>query len=616
MSRGEVWTNLKIAHLLRSVAAAYTLEQEGETKFRFQSIAYQRAADAVEHSTSELVDVWQERKLREIPGIGPGIAGHLEELFSKGKSKHFDQLLNKYPESVFELMNVPGIGAKTAYKLAKTLGITKAHGAVEKLAEAARKGRIRTIEGFGEDSEAKIIQAVNEVQSRTRRLLLPRAYEIAEGVVEWLKAEPAVIKAETLGSLRRKAATVGDIDIAVATRKPETVVAHFVKYPKKSRIIEAGDASSSIMLGSDVQVDLYLQPPESFGSLLQHLTGSKHHNIALRMYAMKLGFSLSEYGIAKAAKGNSNPTDDISLTKHNQKGLRKFATEEDFYHFLKMDYVPPELREDTGEIEAAQQHLLPNLVSLEDVRADLQIHSNFPIEPSHDLGRDSMEEIVAFADSLGYEYLAMTEHNPSVSNHSNKEIIELIKRKKDRIDQLNGSIKDSDLKRVKRVFNCLEVDIQPDGRLGVPEEGLKQLDFALVSIHSSFKMPTREMTERVLNGLSHTKAKIFAHPTARLLNEREGIDLSWEKILEFCQKNDKWLEINADPARLDLPDILVREAVKNGVKLTLGTDSHAKEMMGNMKYGVWVARRGWAEKKDIINTFTLKDLLPLLPLKS
>lgn len=611
MSQGESWTNLKIAHLLRSVAAAYTLEKEGKTKFRFQSIAYQRAADAVEHSTSELEDLWKEGKLTEIPGVGPAIGSHLDELFRTGKSKHFDSLLGKYPESVFELMNVPGIGAKTAFKLAKTLGISRAHGAVEKLVEAAKKGKIRQIEGFGEDSENKIIQSVSEVKSRTRRLLLPMAAEIASGVIEWLKKEPAVLQAETLGSLRRKAATIGDLDIAVATRDPKAAVEQFIKYPKKSRVIEAGEASSSIMLGSEVQIDLYLQPPESFGSLLQHLTGSKHHNIALRTYALKQGLSLSEYGIAKADK--SEKSEDVG-PRHSQKGLKKFASEKDFYQFLKLDWIPPELREDTGEIQAALNHQLPKLLEVEEVRGDLQIHSNFPIEPSHDLGASSMEDIIKQAESLGYEYIALTEHNPSVSQHTKSQIIDLIKRKKEKIDKLNTSRENRSEKGIKKVFNSLEIDIPPDGNLGVPDEGLELLDFALVSIHSSFSGSAQEMTQRVLKGLSHPKAKVFAHPTGRKLNERDSINLDWDKIFDFCLKNDKWLEINADPARLDLPDSLVHEAVKRGVKMTLGTDSHSFEMLNNMIFGVFVARRGWATSKDIINTLPLEKLLPLLPL--
>lgn len=601
-----------MAHLFRSVAAAYSLERGDH---RFQSIAYQRAADAVEHATSEMKDLWEEGKLQEVAGIGSAMASHLDELFKTGRSKHLEGLLKHYPEAVFELMKVPGIGVKSAFKLAKTLGISKAHGAIERLEEAAKKGRVKGIEGFGEDSESKILQSISETKSRSRRLLLPFAWEIADNLLVWLRKHPAVLRAEPLGSLRRFAATVGDIDIAVATKDPGAVVKHFTSYPKKSRVIEAGQASASLMLASEVQADLYLQPPESFGSLLQHLTGSKHHNIALRTYAVKIGYSLSEYGVVKTTKreiDEGTEKGEMGTTwKHAKKGLKKFATEEEFYKYLKMDWIPPELREDNGEIQAALAHQLPNLVELGQIKGDLQIHSNFPIEPSHDLGDDSMESIIEAAEALGYEYLAFTEHNPSVGAHTPAEIIELLKRKSVVIDKINYSREKRSGKGVRKVFNSLEIDIRPDGSLGVPEAGLELLDFALVAIHSSFRGSREEMTKRVLAGLEHPKAKILAHPAARMLNGRNGIDLDWEKVFDFCLKNNKWLEIDAEPARLDLPDVLVKEAVKRGVKLTLGTDSHNKEMLPMMKFGVAVARRGWAQAKDIVNTLPLSQLLPL-----
>jgi DNA polymerase (family 10) len=279
---------------------------------------------------------------------------------------------------------------------------------------------------------------------------------------------------------------------------------------------------------------------------------------------------------------------------------------------LGLTYIQPELREDTGEIEAARQGKLPKLVELKDVKADLQIHSDFDIETSHDLGESSMEEIVKKGNELKYEYLAFTEHNPSQKGHNEKQIMEILKRKREKIDKLNYSIKNSHRGSVQKVFNSLEIDILPDGRLPVPEEGLQILDFALVSIHSSFDLNRDLMTKRVLSALSHPKVKIFAHPTARKLNEREGVELNWPEIFEFCLKNGKWIEINCDPMRLDLPDTLVKEAVKCGVKLTFGTDAHHKDGLNNMYFGVSVARRGWAEARDIINTRPLIEFEKLL----
>ena len=398
-----------------------------------------------------------------------------------------------------------------------------------------------------------------------------------------------VKRADPLGSLRRQAATVGDIDIAVSSDNSKEALEHFVNYPKKTRVLEKGDRTASIVLPGGVQVDLMVQPPNAYGALLQHFTGSKHHNIALREYALKHGMSLSEYGIKIKGK------------------LNKLANEEEFYKKLGMDWILPELREDAGEIEAALNHKLPRLVELKDVKGDLQIHSDFDIETSHDIGESSMEEIIRKADQLGYEYIAFTEHNPSKSKHNESQVVDILKRKREAVEKLNYSFVKSHCKSIKKVFNSLEIDILPDGGLAIPEKGLALLDFALVSIHSSFRLPRDKMTKRVLSALAYPQVKIFAHPTARKLNEREGVELNWPEIFSFCRKKSKWLEINAEPMRLDLPDILVREAVKTGVKLTLGTDSHHRDGMNNMAFGIAVARRGWATKDDIVNSRSLKE---------
>ncbi|PIP57412.1 hypothetical protein COX03_03285, partial [Candidatus Woesebacteria bacterium CG22_combo_CG10-13_8_21_14_all_39_10] len=506
-------------------------------------------------------DLWDEGKLKDVPGVGESIAGHLDELFKTGHVKHFKKLMKDYPKLMFRLLKIQGIGPKTAYKLVKEGSIPK-----------------------------EVKEKLEDVEGKPTRHLLPYAWERASEVIEWLKKIKEAKRVDPLGSLRRKASTIGDIDIAVATDNPEVVINHFVKFPKAQKILEKGEKTASILLPGDVQVDLMVQPPESYGSLLQHFTGSKHHNIALREYALKKGLSLSEYGIKTA----------YSVQRTGNR-LKTFKTEEELYKFLGLAWIPPELREDAAELEAALSHKLPVLVELADIKADLQIHSSFDIETSHDLGISSMEEIIKEGNDLNYEYLAFTEHNPSKSKHSEKEIVEILKRKREKVEQLNYS-------GVKKVFNSLEIDILPDGSCPIPLKGFDYLDFALVSIHSSFNLSKDQMTKRVLSALSWSpKALIFAHPTARKLNEREGIELDWPKIFDFCNKNNKWIEINADPMRLDLPDFLVREAVKAGVKLTLGTDSHNKEMMKNMIYGVSVAKRGWAEKKDIVNTKSLKE---------
>lgn len=585
MKKGYYFSNLQVSQILSSVAAAYEVKKDD----RFKIIAYERAADSVEHASNDIKDLWDEGKLDQLAGIGPSIASHLNELFKTGKVRHFNHVLSGLPPAMFELMKISGVGAKTAYKLCQKLKIENPITAVRDLVKAAEQGKIRKIEGFGEESERKIVEAIQEVRRKTQRILLPQASALAEEILNWLRKSKLIVRADPLGSLRRQVSTVGDIDIAVATNSPKDTIKYFISYPKKKKVLEAGKTTASILLKGGEQVDLMVQPTSSYGALLQHLTGSKHHNIALRELALKKGLSLSEYGIAtaKTRKG-----------AEGAKKIRKFATEEEFYQALGLDFIPPEMREDTGEIEAAQNHQLPKLIEENEIKGDLHLHSNFPIEESHDPGTDSLEEMIKKAEALNYEYIGFSEHNPSMSNHSEKQIIELLKAKKEKIEQLNYSRTN---KLLKRIYNGLEVDVRPDGKLALPGKALELLDYVIASIHSSFRMNSEEMTKRVFEGLSPKKVKILGHPTGRLLNKREGYELNWDKIFDFCLKNDKWLEINAWPARLDLPDSLVREAVKKGVKMIINTDAHSTEEMDLMPFGVSVARRGWAEKGDIVN---------------
>jgi DNA polymerase (family 10) len=304
-------------------------------------------------------------------------------------------------------------------------------------------------------------------------------------------------------------------------------------------------------------------------------------------------------------------------TTRRVKKIEEFATEKEFYKKLGMDWIPPELREDTGEIEAAQTGKLPQLVKLEDLKGDLHLHSDVPLEASHDEGVSSMEAMAKKAIELGYEYIGFSEHNPSFSRHSAKQVIDLVKRKNEYIEKLNYSLNKITLKGKEggiKVINGLEIDIRPNGELAFPEKGFKFIDYIIASVHSNFRMKRREMTKRVLKAMEHPKVKILGHPTGRILNQREGYELEWDKIFKFCLKNNKWLEINAWPDRLDLPDTLVHGAVKNGVKMVINTDSHALSHMDLMRYGVSVARRGWATPKDIINTLSFNKLSDILKL--
>jgi DNA polymerase (family 10) len=590
MTTHKNMTNSELVKLFRAIAAALSLEANDN---RFRIIAYERAADSIEHATSEIKDVWEDNSLENLPGIGPNIASHLDELFKTGKVRHFEKILKSYPPAMFEILEIPGIGPKSAFRLCKDLGISKAHNAIKVLEKAAKKGHIASLEGFGADSQAKILDNIQVFLNRSHRLLLPHAEKIALEVIDWLTNCPEVIKVDPLGSLRRKASTVGDVDISVATNHSQRVIDHFTHYPKKLRVLEAGEHTASIILPNDYQVDLMVQSPESYGSLLQHFTGSKHHNIALREYAMKKDLSLSEYGIK------------------THQGLKTFSTEESFYQFLGLSYIPPELREDTGEIVAAQKNLLPELIELSDIKGDLQVHSSLDVEPSHDLGTSSLQQLIDKAIALNYEYLGLTEHNPSYSNHTSQQIYDLIKKKSDIIHQFNQSSEKAH-EKIPYLFNGLEIDLLPDGKRAVPDNCLELLDYACVSIHSSFSQSKTAMTNRILKGLDHPQVRFLAHPTGRLLQQREEIEVDWDKIFDYCVTHDKWLEIDAWPNRLDLPDILVKQAIKNKVKLLVDTDSHSAEQLNYMIYGIYVARRGWVSKSSVVNTNPLTQMRELL----
>lgn len=581
-------TNQEIAEILRNVAAAYSIKNE--SKYYFQIVAYQRAADAIDNSTTELKDLYKQDALETLPGIGPSIKSHIEELLKTNKVTHFKWVFKDIPDAVFPLIKIPSFGPKKAYRLTKTFHLKDPKTVIDELDKLAKEGKIAPLAGFGKKSEEDIIRSISEYKQgkmKLKRMTLPYAAELAEKVVEYLKKSNYVEKIEPLGSLRRMVSTIGDIDIAVATNNPKEVLDYFTKYPYKERVIEKGDFSSSILVSGGKQIDLMVQKKEAFGSLLQHFTGSKAHNIHLREYALKKGLSLSEHGIKSSKILNGK--------------IQKYKSEADFYNAIGMDWIPPELREDGGEIELAIGHDLPELVTLSDIKGDLHIHSNFPIEPSHDLGRSKMEDLVEKASNLKYEYLGFSEHNPSISRHNEEELREILKKRNKKIDKILSSNKSV------RIFKLLEVDILPSGKLAIDESSLELLDAAIVSIHSSFSMNTETMTKRVLKGLSHPKAKILAHPTGRLINERQGFNLEWDKLFLFCVKNNKAIEINSWPSRLDLPDALVRKALEYGVKFIINTDSHAAHQMKLMKYGISVARRGWAKKSDILNTLPYNE---------
>ena len=600
-------TNLELSRLLRKMAAAYTILGEN----RFKVIAYENAATAIEHATSEMKDLYDDNKLDSVPGLGASIRAHIAEIFKTGKSRHIDDVLSNVNPAIFSLLEVPGLGPKKAQRLVEKLNIKSAQRAVGELEKAAKSNKIAQLEDFGEKSQLDILNNIERYrrgQIKEKRMVLPLADQIANELIEYLRIEcPDVKQIDKLGSLRRQVATIGDIDLAVATKDFKKVIEVFCAYPKKVNLIEKGPTGGSILLAAGRQADLRVGDPKEYGAMLQYFSGSKYHNIRLREYALKMGYSLNEYGITEVKSPASlagRQKAKIKSSSQNEK-LYKFESEEKLYNFLGLDYIPPELRENAGEIEAAKNHNLPKLIEIEDIRGDLHTHSSYDLQPSHDFGLDSMIDMLSAAKQMGYEYFAFTEHNPKTSSLTPSQIVTILKARREEIEKLK-------VKASVQILTFLEVDIQPNGGLATPDEGLATLDAAIVSIHSSFSMNRGAMTSRVLKGFSNPVAKILGHPTGRLLEQREGFELDWEQIFAFCLEHDKALEINAHPNRLDLPDTLVHEAVRRGVKLAISTDSHNKLDLINMRYGVSVARRGWAEKDLIVNTWPYDRLIKWL----
>jgi len=575
----EKYSNKEIATLLRKVAAVYLLTSEN----RFKIIAYQKAADTIENLSRNLFDLWQEGKLNEVAGIGTSLASYLDEYFKEGYCRHFDEVLKKIPSSVFVLMEIPGIGPKKAFALVKALKIFDEKTVILDLKKACLSAKVAKIEGFGEKSQSQILKAIEIFEKRKEkppRMVLPYAFSLAKEIIDYLKENSLVKEVEVLGSLRRFAPTIGDIDILVKTSDEKKVIDYFNQFPKAKKVDNAGEKKASIIVYSDIRIDLRVCDEKSYGAMLQYFTGSKAHNIKLREYALKKGYSLSEYGIK-----------DLKTKKFYQ-----FEKEEGFYQFLGLAYIPPELREGLNEIELAKNKKIPKLLTLSQIKGDLHLHSSFDLKPSHDLGEASFFEIAQFGKKLGYSYIGFSDHNPKFGDDlSEKEIVEILKKRKKLIEE---SLKSFDI----GYFIGLEVDILPDGGLSLPKEAVFYVDYIIASIHSGFSYEKTKMTKRILKALDFPKVKILGHPTGRLLGKREEIDVFWEEVFEKAKKKNIALEINAWPLRLDLPDILVRQAKNFGVKFIINTDAHSLKEMEGMFYGVSVARRGFLEKDDVLNT--------------
>jgi DNA polymerase (family X) len=581
MATTPQFTNADIAGLLTDVAAVYTLN--GENIFRIK--AFQTAANSIEQYPVQIQDIWQEEKaLDNIPGVGKAIAGDIQELFEKGHVRHFDEVKSLVPAGVFALMSVQGIGPKTAFKLAKHFELNDQKTAVATLLQKAKAGEVAKVESFSEVKQTRIISAIeNQREKPQARLLLPIAEQIAADVMAYLRTSSDVLDIEALGSLRRHSPTVGDVDMAVKTKNSDAVMAHIRAFPHINRLIGSGEKTTTFIHSSGWQVDIKTSEPERWGSMLQHYTGSKLHNIHLRTIAQKKGLSLSEAGIK---------TDGTQKT---------YDTEEKFYAALGLQWVPPELREDSGEIQAAAKKALPKLIEREDIKGDVHMHTNLKFPTSHDMGTSTIDDLLTRARELEYKYIGFSDHNPKRSGLSAAERYTAVQDRNAQIDEVVERFFKGKSHPMK-VYKGLEIDILPDGNLALEDDAIDLLDYAIVSLHSQFTQESKTVTARIIKGLSHPKVKIMGHPTGRLLQSRDGADANWKEVFAYCAEHDKIMEINSAPDRTDLPSTLITLAIQMGVKLIIDTDSHSADGLDLMKYGVYNARRGWATKEHIVNT--------------
>ncbi len=549
------------------------LELTGESVHRVN--AYRRAATSVREAVRPLAELRAAGGLRSLPGVGQAIEGKLIELVDTGSFHQYDELREQIPPSLVGLLDEPDIGPKTAMRLYKELGIADVNG----LEVAARAGRLRTLAGFGPRSEERILAGIEQINQRSERLSLGEALPLAERLLTSLRrATDAVERADLGGSLRRMQETIGDIDLLCASRQPAQVLDAFVGLPEVARVLWRGDTKASIVTRAGVQIDLMVLPPPAYGSLLQHFTGDKQHNIHLRRLAEERGWSLSEYGFSRGG-GAPEP----------------LADEREVYAALGLDWMPPELRTDRGEIEAAAAHRLPELVELNDLRGDLHAHSTWSD------GGASIEEMARAAREHGYEYLAITDHSQSLAVANGLNAARL-RRQRREIEEARQRVEGI------RLLHGVELEIKADGSLDLDDETLAWLDIVVASLHVSLRQPQRVVTDRLLRAIRHPHVDIIGHPTGRIINRRPGADLDMEEIIAAAAETGTVLEVNADPARLDLADYHVRAAIGAGVTISIHCDAHHPSAFGLARYGVAQARRGWATRRDVLNTLPFDEL--------
>ena len=567
--------NQEIAKMFYEIADY--LEMEG---IQFKPYAYQKAALALEGLEDDIGEIYKkggEKAIKEIPGVGESIAQKIIEYLKTGRIKYYQDYKKKYPIDMKELTSVEGLGPKMVRDLYKILKIKN----LEDLEKAAREGKIRNLPNFGEKTEKNILQGIKFLKRTKGRFLLgdilPRVREI-EGNLKNLKE---VEKINVCGSVRRMKETIGDVDFLVATKNPEKVMNFFCSQPGIIKIWGKGPTKSSIRLKEGFDIDLRVVPRKSYGSALQYFTGSKEHNIHLRKIAINKGFKLNEYGLFKGSK------------------MVAGKTEEEIYRVLGMKCPPPEIRENQGEIEAAMKGKLPKLIQLEDIKGDLHSHSDW------DGGNNSILEMAEAAMARGYEYLGISDHTKFLKIEHGLDERQLTQQRKE-IDRLNKKFQGKGFRF--QLLHGAETNILNDGSLDIKDEALKKLDYVIAGVHSNFRMPKERMTERIIKAMKNPYVKIISHPTGRILKRRDEYQIDIDKILRAAKETNTILEINSFPERLDLNAVNIKRAIEFRVKLVINTDSHHKDQLNYMEYGVSQARRGWAEPSDIVNTYHIGKL--------
>lgn len=566
--------NAEVAKILYEIADLLELQD-----VQWKPQAYRKAAQTIESWQEDIETVVKEGRVEALPGVGTHIAEKVKEIVATGTLDYLKRLKKQIPIDVESLSEIEGLGPKTLKLLYKKLHVKT----LKDLKRVATKRKIRKIKGMGEKKEHMILESVEHVEKRgPKRFLLGTITPLAEEICTTLKKVDGVQEATISGSYRRGLATIGDIDILVISSKPKKVMDAFVSLPDIEKVLAHGERRSSIRLHNGLQVDTRVLQREQYGSALLYFTGSKEHNVAVRKLALRKGFSLSEYGLF-TVKG---------------KKLVVSATEEAVYKRLGMQYIPPEMREDRGEIELALKKKIPALVSWKDIRGDFQTQTKWSD------GADSIADMAAYAEKLGLKFLVVTDHVGGIGIARPLDEKRLLQQAKE-IDKVNK-------KSPVHIFKGAEIDIKKNGELALSKKACNELDVVLASVHSAFRMPQQEMTKRLCTALENNRVHIFGHPTGRLLMTREPIAFDAEKVFQTAKNNDVFLEVNGQPARMDLSDDLIHKAREIGCQFAISSDAHMKEQLLYTKYGVLNARRGWLEKKHVLNTKNVKEIEKVL----